>query len=253
VSAEPGSPLATEARAPLASAAPDARPVVAVSGLAFESNIAAGPGVRTIAAGGDADELLAELDREFNRGARALVSFGIAGGLTAGAAPGTWLVAERVVTRSARWTVDAAWGAALAAHLPGALRGDIAGSNAIIATPADKRALGSATGAVAVDTESHVVAAFAVSRGVPFVVLRVIADPAARALAPAAVRGMRADGTIDRRAVLGSLARQPGQLPTLVRNALDARVAVRALSSGRRLLGPGLGYPDFGQLLVDVA
>ena len=29
-----------------------------------------------------------------------------------------------------------------------------------------------------------------------------------------------------------------------VRNAMDVRTALRALSRGRRLLGPGLGYPD---------
>jgi hypothetical protein len=35
-------------------------------------------------------------------------------------------------------------------------------------------------------------------------------------------------------------------------NAVDARIALRALSRGRRLL-PGLGYPDLGQFLFDVA
>jgi len=237
----------------VSAAALDRQPVVAVSGLVFESNIATGAGVRTIASGGGADELVAALDREFAHGAAAILSFGIAGGLVAAAVPGTWLVAENVVTRHGRWAVDPAWSAALAAHLPGALRGDVAGANAIIATPEDKRALGVATGAIAVDTESHLVAAFAASRKVPFAVFRVIADPAARALAPAALRGMRPDGTINRRAVLGSVVRKPGQIPTLLRNALDARTAVLALSRGRRLLGPGLGYPDLSQLLLNVA
>ena len=122
----------------------------------------------------------------------------------------------------------------------------------IVGEPADKHALGAALGALAVDTESHVVAAFATAHGVPFAVFRVIADPASRALAPAAYKGMRRDGTIDRRAVLGSLLREPGQLPLLLRNAADTRRALRALSHGRRLLGPGLGHPDFRQLDVDV-
>jgi hopanoid-associated phosphorylase len=230
----------------------DRRPVVAVTGLKAEARIAAGDGIRTIAAGGDADLLAEALEQELASGARAIISFGIAGGLTAVAAAGTWLVAENVVTHTARWPVDRAWAAALAQRLPGALRGDLAGADEIVADPALKHALGAATGAVAVDMESHVAAAFAAARGVPFAVFRVIADPVNGALAPAAVKGMRPDGSVDLPSVLGSLLRNPLQLPTLLRNAVDARTAFRALSRGRRLLGGGLGYPDLGQLLVDV-
>jgi adenosylhomocysteine nucleosidase len=220
------------------------RPVVAVTGLNVEARIADGPRVRTIAGGGDAERLTLALEREFARGAAAIISFGIAGGLAAAATPGTWLVANAVITRALRWSVDAAWAMALANQLPGAVRGDLAGSDAIISEPGDKHALGKATGALAVDTESHVVAAFAASRGIPFAVFRVIADPSTRALAPATSRGMRSDGTINQRAVLGAVVRSPGQLPLLLQNAIDVRIALRALSRGRRLLGPGLGYPD---------
>ena len=225
--------------------------VVAVTGLRFEARIAAGPGVSTIAGGGDAKALMAALGQALTQGTTAFLSFGIAGGL-AQAEPGTWLVADAVTARGSRWPVDAAWAALLALSLPGALRGDIAGADMIVGEPADKHALRAATGALAVDTESHVVAAFAAAHGVPFAVFRVIADPAGRALAPAACKGMRRDGTIDQRAVFGSLLRQPGQLPLLLRNAADTRRALRALSRGRRLLGPGLGHPDFRQLVVDV-
>jgi len=220
------------------------RSVVAVTGLNFEARIAEGPGVRTIAGGGDPQRLTTALEREFALGAAAIISFGIAGGLAATTMPGTWLVANAVITRALRWSVDAAWAMALANQLPGAVREDLAGSDAIIAEPGDKHALGKATGAFAVDTESHIVAAFAASRGIPFAVFRVIADPATRALAPATSRGMRSDGTINQRAVLGAVVRSPGQLPLLLRNAIDVRIALRALSRGRRLLGPGLGYPD---------
>jgi hopanoid-associated phosphorylase len=225
--------------------------VVAVTGLRFEGRIAAGPGVTTIAGGGDSSALATALGHALTQGATAFLSFGIAGGL-ARAEPGTWLVADTVISRASRWPVDAAWAAMLALRLPGALRGDIAGTDAIVAASADKHALAVATGALAVDTESHVVAAFASAHGVPFAVFRVIADPAGRALAPASCTGMRRDGTIDPRAVFGSLLQQPGQLPLLLRNAADTRRALRALSRGRRLLGPGLGHPDFRQLDVDV-
>jgi adenosylhomocysteine nucleosidase len=222
----------------------DARSVVAVTGLKFEARIAAGPGVRTLAGGGDRDRLTAALERELARGTTAIISFGIAGGLAAEAFAGTWLVADAVVTRTSRWTVDAAWAAALAQRLPGAIQGSIAGADAIIASPAEKRALGMATGTYAVDMESHIAAAFAAAHDIPFAVFRVIADPVGQALAPAALAGMRSDGTVNQRAVLGSLLRTPWQVPLLVRNAVATRTAMRALLRGRRLLGPGLGYPD---------
>jgi hopanoid-associated phosphorylase len=231
----------------------DARPVVAVTGLDFEARIAAGPGVRTVAGGGDHRGLASTLERELARGATAIISFGISGGLVAEASAGTWLVADAVVTRTARWPVDAAWAAALRRQIPGAVGGSVTGVDAIVASPAEKRALGLITGAFAADMESHVAAAFAAQHNVPFAVFRVVADPLQRALAPAALDGMRSDGTVNARAVFGSLLRMPGQLPLLVRNAIDTRTALRALSRGRRLLGPGLGYPDLRQLLVDVA
>jgi adenosylhomocysteine nucleosidase len=224
----------------------DARPVVAVTGLAIEARIAAGDGVRTVAAGGDGRRLTAALEREFSRGATAIMSIGIAGGLVSAMKPGRWLVADAVVTRTACWPVDAAWTTALAQRLPGAARGALAGMDTIVVSAVEKRALGDATGAIAVDTESHVVAAFAVTRGIPFAVFRVVADPVECPIAPAATRGMRSDGTVNPRAVLGSVVRTPRQLPALMRNAIDAQTAFNALSRGRRLLGPYLGYPDLG-------
>jgi hopanoid-associated phosphorylase len=214
--------------------------------MVFESLIAAGPGVRTLAGGGDPNRLAAALERELSLGAAAFISFGIAGGLTKAATPGIWLVADNVVAPSGRWKVDAAWAAALSRRLPGAANADLAGADTIIRSPAGKDALGVATGAFAVDTESHVVAAFAAANGVPFAAFRVIADPVSRELSKAASLGMGPDGTVNRRAVLGSVVRTPGQLPLLMRNAIDARIALRALSRGRRLLGPRLGYADLG-------
>lgn len=237
----------------MSSASIDRGCVVAVTGLAVEARIAAGPGVRPLAAGGDANRLVAALEHETSRGAIAIISFGIAGGLTPPAVPGTYVVADCVVTPAARWPVDASWAAVLARHLPGAVRGHVAGADAIVPAPSEKLALGRALGAIAVDTESHVAASFASARGLPFAAVRVIADPMARRLAGAALVGMRADGTVNYTAVLGSVLREPGQLPSLIRNAIDARTALRALSRGRRRLGPGLGYPDLGQLLLDVS
>ena len=108
--------------------------------------------------------------------------------------------------------------------------------------PIDKAGLHKATGAVAADMESHLVARLALRARRPFAVLRVIGDPAERALPPAALIGMRPDGHVNLAAVLASLLRNPRQLPDLMRVASDVRIAMSALTRCRRALGPQLGW-----------
>jgi hopanoid-associated phosphorylase len=229
-----------------------ALPVIAVTGLAIEARIAAGAGVRAIAGGGVAPRLAAALEREIEQGAGAVISFGIAGGLAPDVAPGRWIVARAVVTPTENWLCDPEWTRILAERLHGSLTSDIAGVDAPVIEAARKGALYLASGAAALDTESHIAARIAAEHGLPFAAFRVVADPAHRNLPPVATQSLDADGTIDVSVVLRSLARRPGQLPLLLRTAVDARTAFRALSRGRRLLGPRLGHPDFDQLLFDV-
>jgi hopanoid-associated phosphorylase len=202
--------------------------------------------------GGNAQRLATALEQECSLGRRAFISFGIAGGLVEGLSSGTWLVGRSIGTQGRRWQCDMRWTRALSERLPGALSADLAGVDAPVMDPLSKRALREATGAMAVDTESHVTAAIAASHGLPFAAFRVVADSAQRNLPPAATVAIGSDGRIKRGAVLGSLARVPGQLPLLLRTAVDARSAFSALLRGRRLLGPGLAYPDLGEFLVDV-
>ena len=226
--------------------------VVAVSGLARESRIASGPGVRAIAAAGDLRRLSHLIEREVARGARGIISFGIAGGLAEDIDAGTWLIGRAIVAGDARWQCDAAWTAALAARLPGAITAELAGVDVPVMRPPAKRELQRASGAAAVDTESHVAAAIAAKHGLPFAAFRVVADSARRSLPPVAAVALTQEGNIRRAAVLRSLAGTPSQIPSVLRTAVDARRAFRALLRGRRRLGVGLAHPDFGDLLLDV-
>jgi len=110
-----------------------------------------------------------------------------------------------------------------------------------------------ATGAAAVDTESHIAAAIAARYGLPFAAFRVVADSAWRTLPPVASVALARNGKIKRAAVLRSMAGNPAQIPSVLRTAHEARRAFRALSRGRRLLGLGLACPDFSELLLDVS
>ena len=227
--------------------------IVAVSGLASEARIAAGPGVRAIAAAGDPLRLANVLEREVSRGARGIMSFGIAGGLADNIEAGTWLIGRAVVAGDARWPCDAAWADALVARLPGAITVDLAGVDTPVTRPAAKRALQRTTGAAAVDTESHVAAAIAAKHGLRFAVFRVVADSARRSLPPVASVALTQDGAVRHAAVLRSLAGTPSQIPSVLRTAVDARRAHHALLRGRRRLGRGLAHPDLGDLLLDVS
>jgi len=138
-------------------------------------------------------------------------------------------------------------------RLPGARFTELAGSDAPLWLPIDKRALHDATGATAVDTESHVAATVAAAHRLPFAAFRVIADPVDQPLPAAAAVALGRRGEVRLAAIAASLARRPGQLPLLMRSAISARTAFAALSRGRRLLGLRLGYGDLRELDVDLA
>ena len=77
--------------------------IIAVVGLAREARIAAGPGVHCLVGGGDGERLAADLEHAASEGARAILSFGIAGGLDPILLPGAYVIGTAVtaVTTSA--------------------------------------------------------------------------------------------------------------------------------------------------------
>ena len=194
--------------------------------------------------GGSASHLAGRLERAIAQGGRAVVSFGTAGGLGQGLKPGTCLIGSEVVHAGELYRADAGWTTRLARLAQAATVERVAGVDRAVSNPVDKRALQAATGAAAADMESHCVAAVASRYGLPFAVVRVIADPVSRKLPPAALAGMRSDGGADIGACLRSLVRDPGQLPTLVGLAVDTARALLQLLRCVQTLGPGLGFFD---------
>lgn len=217
-------------------------PIIVVTGMPFEARIARGDGVRVVCA--QNHTLAGELEAAIAQGARGLVSFGTAGGLIPGLKPGQWVIAHKVLDMpdNAREYVSAiAWADALRRAMPGALRADLAGVTAPLVTADDKAALCRDSGAAAADMESHIVARVAAAHGLPFVVARVVIDPAERTLPPAALAGMRPDGSVNLFGVLGSLAKNPLQLPALLRVGKDAGHAKQAMRFGREVIALRLG------------
>jgi len=225
-----------------------------VTGLIGEARIARAPGVAAVVGAGRSNQLAADLETAIASGARRLLSFGVAGALAPHLLPGDLIVGRALIDGARRTPCDAGWSAAMTERLNRAapsLRtflADVAGVDTPIADPLAKAALHAATGAAAVDMESAIVARAAERHRLPFAILRAIADPAHRALPPAALIAMRADGGVDLAAVLGALGREPRQSPALVRLALDSRRAFAALARARALLGADFASVDLGEL-----
>ena len=227
--------------------------LIAVTGLKAEALLVAGPRVLTVSGTGDALGLARALHAAIARQASAIVSFGVAGGLMPGLAPGAKLVARAIITEDgARYYADPGWSGRLAGALGGVTIADIAGVDAPVAGCAEKRALHNKTGAHAADTESHVAARVAAAHGLPFAAFRVVADPADRQLPHAALVAMKPDGSIALGAIAGSILQDPRQVPQLLRIALDARAAFAALFRGRNMLAGTLGSSDFREFLRDL-
>jgi hopanoid-associated phosphorylase len=208
-----------------------------VSGLAAEAKIAASGGNATLCGGGNIARLEAEIVAALRGGVAGIVSFGIAGGLAPNMPAGAVVLAQSVISKGERHFCDPNWLKRLGKRLPTAASAIIFGADAPLADHRRKAVLGSETGAVAVDMESHIAARLAARHGVPFAAVRIISDPVDRTLPPAAIVGMRSDGKADIPAVLRSLWRKPRQLPPLLRTALDARLAFASLRQCRPSLG----------------
>src|ERR1700754_163306 len=133
--------------------------MIVVVGLEFEARIAAGPGMHVICSG-DGRNLASQLAGALNHDCRGLVSFGVAGGLAPQLQPGDCVVGSAVISKAARHELDQQWSEKLLATIPGAVRGTLFGTSTPVADTKTKRALFEATGAMAVDMESHVVAEF---------------------------------------------------------------------------------------------
>jgi adenosylhomocysteine nucleosidase len=222
-------------------------PVGVVTGLRVEARCLRGLDVRVGCSGGSAERARDEATRLVIEGAVGLVSFGLAGGLTPQLRPGDLLLPESVRGAGrASWSIDPIWRERVYARLSAdglePKSGALVGSDRIIVTASEKRALFGATGAQAVDMESHEVAAVATAAGLPLLVLRAVADPSDQVIPQVAREALRPDGRVRIRATLGGLIRQPGDLMALLRLTRQSARALASLRRAAALAGPGLGF-----------
>lgn len=166
-------------------------------------------------------------------GCDALVSFGICGALSPLLAAGTVVVANRVIDAGAgSWTPRRDWSERLlqqldrVAPVEGAA---VVGGDRMICEPVDKAAVFRRHAAVAVDMESHIVGEAAERAGIPFAVIRAVADTAAMRLPEAARVELDTRGNPRLAGVAWAVLGNPLQVPDLIRLAMAFRTAIRSL------------------------
>ena len=222
-------------------AAHDGLPVLIVTGLKQEARIAAGPGLTVICSSSNPVQLREMMTSFDPASIRGIVSFGVAGGLNPSLKSGDVVVASRIVTASARWSTEASLTENLVT-LPTKRRrsivsGVLAGVEEVVTGQVAKAALRATTGADAIDMESHIAARYAEYNGLPFAAVRVISDPAHRALPELTMSAIKPNGNVDMWKVMRGIARNPKSIPHLISTGRDFSRALKSLRGCREALG----------------
>lgn len=176
------------------------------------------------------------------RGAQALVSFGMAGALSTRLRAGTLLLPGRIIRPggaplecSETWrerVLKRAGDSGIAVET-----GGIAGVDTMLSTD-EKKILHERTRAVAVDMESHILATAAAEEGLPFLCIRAVADTSGQRV-PACVIGAIGSGGRPRLGkILRGLCTSPGEAADLIRLRRSSGKALRALERIIREAGP---------------
>jgi adenosylhomocysteine nucleosidase len=216
------------------------RSIGVVTGSRAEARCLPGVAGRIVCSGADAGRARRASER-LASDVEGLVSFGLAGALAPDLRGGELLLPNEVILPDGRRiATDALWRARLE-DLVEARSEPLLGSDELIGSAAAKAALHRASGAVALDMESHAVALAANAAGLPFVVIRAVADPADHALPVAARVALDAAGRVRILAVTAALARRPGDLPALLRLARQSGAGLRTLRGVAARAGPALG------------
>lgn len=219
----------------------DGLPVLIVTGLKQEARIAAGPGLTVICSSSNPVQLREMMTSFDPRSIRGIVSFGVAGGLNPALKSGDIVIASRIVTAKRRWPTEASLTEDIVA-LPmkrgrSIVSGVLAGVEEVVLGQIGKEALRATTGADAVDMESHIAARYAEYNGLPFAAVRVISDPAHRALPQITMNAIKPNGNVDVWKVMRGIARNPRTIPHLISTGRDFNRALRSLRGCRSALG----------------
>jgi len=224
--------------------ADDLRQVLVVSGMTGEGKIAAGTNVLSVLSGGDPVALGASLKNIDPTTIRAVVSFGVAGGLAPALNPADIVVASAIKDASgAVYPADPQLlqqiESSLQTHNIIFHEGGDFGSAAAVLDANAKQSLGAQTNTQSVDMESQVAAAWAEANHLPFAMLRTISDPQPLTVPAIALTALNPDGSINYDAVMDDISKHPGDLQPLLQLSKDTQAALKQLQSCRNAVDLG--------------
>jgi adenosylhomocysteine nucleosidase len=158
------------------------------------------------------------------RPATLVVSAGVCGALAPGLEAGDLVIPEAVVTTDGqRYPLIA---------LPGLrARGTLLGARDVVGSVVAKARLWVETGAVAVDLESAVIAAWAGARGLPAAVVRGVSDPADQGVGPDLATVVADDGRLRPMRAVSALLGRPRAFSEAVALRRGTAVALKSVAS----------------------
>ena len=169
------------------------------------------------------------------KGANRLISWGCAAALSESLKPGDLILADElidagnvVMATSADWLAYAKNSLAKFVVIQS---GRLAESTSIVSSSKEKKRLHSTTGAIALDMESVAVARVAKQHTLPFLTIRVIADPVNMDLPRAIYYSLNDQGEMVLRKLLLFLFLHPAELPGLIKLGLYFNAAKKTLKS----------------------
>lgn len=167
-----------------------------------------------------------------SQGVSQLISWGCAAALAAHLNPGDLVLAENVLSLDGEYPVDPSWQQACHRLLSGSVvveSGRLFTSKQLVSSSLEKQQIQQQTSAIALDMETAAIAQVAQQHGLPFLVVRAIADPASMDLPQAVAYALNADGHVELTKLLSFLFRHPSELPGLIKLGLHFSAAKKTL------------------------
>lgn len=169
-------------------------------------------------------------------GATRLMSFGIAGGLEPGLPIGSMIIGTHVESLNGKWSCASEWINDLIRKLPEAHSGGVWGSEFLVPSAQDKRALYEKSRCLIVDMESQCAAEIAAEAHLPLAVVRVVCDSSDMDVPPLVMDAIAEDGSIDTRRAILSLIRHPAQISRLIHVGKGTAKALKVLGTHLKAL-----------------
>jgi hypothetical protein len=185
-------------------------------GLESEAVIARNIKNAIVVCAGARPENARTLARELvQKGAKRLISFGVAGGLQTGLPLGALIIGSHIMSPNGKWDCDMTYAQNLKGKLSHAHIGGVWGSEILVPTAGDKKELHQKSGCMIVDMESQCAAEVAAEAKLPLAVVRSVCDSATMDVPDVLMVSINPDGHIDYLRAAWHVIRHPLEIPDL--------------------------------------